>query len=229
MPDAAEIEAEKRHAGERAALFVEDGMTVGLGTGSTAVHAVRALGARVRAGLRIRGVPTSEATRILAEAEGIPLAPLDDVERLDVAIDGADEIDSDLNLTKGGGGALLREKVVASLATTFVVIADAQKLVPRLGAFALPVEVVPFAVPTVARAIRRLGGEPTRRAKGGAPYVTDNGLAIFDCRFGRIEDPPALARALDAVVGVAEHGLFCGMTTYAVVGRRTGVEIVPRR
>jgi ribose 5-phosphate isomerase A len=227
--DASEIDAEKRRAGERAAEFVFDGMQIGLGTGSTAFHAVKALGARVRAGLKIRGVPTSEATRRLAEAEGVPLATLDEVVRLDVVIDGADEIDSDLNLTKGGGGALLREKVVASLAGLFVVIADAQKLVRRLGAFPLPVEVVPFAAPVVARAIERLGGKPALRLKDGAPFVTDNGLRILDCAFGTIEDPPALARELDRLPGVAEHGLFCGMASLAIVGRRYGVEIVPAR
>lgn len=231
MTDAplSDVEAEKFRAGARAAEFAEDGMLVGLGSGSTSKYAVRALGARVRAGLRIKGVPTSEETRRWAEAEGIPLVPLADVARLDLAIDGADEIDPALNLIKGGGGCHLREKVVASLAERFVVVADAKKLVPKLGAFSLPVEIAPFAESVVARAVERLGALPTLRRRGDAPYVTDNGLWILDCSFGRIEDPPALARALDALPGVAEHGLFCGMATLAVVGRRYGVELIPRR
>jgi ribose 5-phosphate isomerase A len=224
-----DAEEEKRTAGVRAAAFVEDGMAVGLGTGSTAVHVVKALGARVRAGLRIVGLPTSEATRKLAEAEGIPLKTVDDVERLDVAIDGADEIDRDLHLTKGGGGAHLREKVIAAMADRFVVVADSSKLVSKLGRFPTPVEVVPFALAFVRRAIEKLGGAPDLRMKDGAPFRTDNGLLVLDCRFGSIDDPPRLAAALDAIPGVAEHGLFCGMTSLAIVGRRFGVEIVPAR
>lgn len=228
-PVLSDVEAEKRRAGYRAADFVDDGMLVGLGSGSTSKYAVEALGVRVRAGLKIRGVPTSETTRGWALAAGIPLAPLAEVESLDVAIDGADEVDPALELIKGGGGAHLREKIVASLARRFIVVVDSKKLVPKLGAFPLPVEVAPFAEPVVARLLERLGGKPALRMKAGEPYLTDNGFRILDCAFGRIDDPAALARTLDGLPGVAEHGLFCGMASLVVVGRRYGVELVPRR
>ncbi len=172
-----------------------------------------------RQGLKVRGVPTSEATRRLADAEGIPLLTFDDVTSLDLAIDGADEADARLALIKGGGGALLREKVVARAAKRFVVIADSTKLVPTLGAFPLPVEVIPFASRVVADEIRRLGGEPfLRRTKDGATYVTDNGNWILDCRFGPITHPGRLASALDGVPGIAEHGLFVNMAALLIVG-----------
>jgi ribose 5-phosphate isomerase A len=212
-------EAQKDAAAARAVELVLDGMLVGLGTGSTAAWAVRRLGAKVRAGLRIRGVPTSEATRKLAETEGIPLLSLDDVDHLDLAIDGADEADHALDLIKGGGGALLREKVIASLARRFVVIADASKLVDRLGAFPLPVEIIPFAKHPVARRIQDLGGKPElRMSPKGGPFVTDNGNWVLDCRFGAIGDAKGLAGKLDGIPGVAEHGLFIGMTERVILG-----------
>jgi ribose 5-phosphate isomerase A len=217
------VDAQKDAAAARAVEMVADGMLVGLGTGSTAGHAVRRLGAKVRAGLRIRGVPTSEATRRLAEAEGIPLAPLDEVEALDVAIDGADEADRELTLIKGGGGALLREKVIARLARKFIVIADASKLVETLGAFPLPVEVVPFARSAVAREIAGFGSKPSLRiGADGKPFVTDNGNHVLDCRFGRIDDPDSVAMRLDAIPGVVDHGLFLGMTDMLILGEPGG-------
>lgn len=216
------IESQKDAAAARAVALVEDGMLVGLGTGSTAAFAVKRLGAQVRAGLRIRGVPTSEVTRRLATAEGIPLATLDEVDHLDIAIDGADEADSRLRLIKGGGGALLREKVIARLARRFVVIADASKLVDVIGAFPLPVEVVPFAKGAVAREVASLGCEPVVRTGKGGPFVTDNGNWVLDCRFGRIPDPERVASALDAIPGIADHGLFLGMAERLFIGLPDG-------
>lgn len=217
-------DAQKRAAAEHSLRFVEPGMVVGLGTGSTAAHVVRQLGARVRAGLDVRGVPTSQATRALALAEGIPLVDLADVARVDVTIDGADEIGPGLALIKGGGGALLHEKIVAAASTRMVVVADASKRVARLGAFPLPVEVVPFGWRQAAARLAALGAEVARRERDGAPFVTDEGNYIVDCRFGAIEDPAALAARIAPLTGVVEHGLFVGLATVAVIGRADGVE-----
>jgi ribose 5-phosphate isomerase A len=217
------VEAQKDAAAAAAVALVADGMLVGLGTGSTAAWAVRRLGARVRAGLRVRCVPTSEATKCLAEAEGITLATLDDVDVLDLAIDGTDEVDQDLVLIKGGGGALLREKVVARMARRFVVIADSSKLVDAVGRFPLPVEVVPFARGAVAREIEGLGAETSqRRSSDGTPIRTDNGNEILDCRFGRIGDPDLIAARLDGIPGVVEHGLFIRMAETLILGEPGG-------
>jgi ribose 5-phosphate isomerase A len=221
------VDQKKKRAAEHAVSMIEKGMKVGLGTGSTARFAVEALGRRVREeALRVHGVPTSEATRKLAEAEGVPLLTFDEVERLDLCFDGADEVDPALNLTKGGGGALLREKVVAYASERFYCVVDDTKLVERLHAFALPVEVVPFGLKVVERSLVRLGAAPTLRQRDGEPYVTDNGLYILDCRFPPIEDPPTLARALSSIPGVAEHGLFCGMVHTLIAGTDDGVKIV---
>jgi ribose 5-phosphate isomerase A len=209
------IDDDKRAAAEAALALVRDGMTLGLGTGSTAAWFVRLLGERVRAGLRVRGVPTSSATRALASSLGIELCTLADVPALDLAVDGADEIDPDLRLIKGGGGALLYEKIVASAAARFVVIADATKEVTRLGGVPLPVEVVPFAVPPVERRIRALGGEPALRMAGDRPFVTDAGHHILDVRID-LSDPAATATALRALPGVVEHGLFLDMAHEAI-------------
>ena len=231
-PPPSQSDAEKDAAAAHAVGLVKSGMVVGLGTGSTAAFAVKRLGAMVRAGLAIRGVPTSEDTRRLATSEGITMVPLEDVTGLDLAIDGADEADQHLNLIKGGGGALLREKVVARMARTFVVIVDSTKLVQTLGAFPLPVEVIPFARGAVAREIQALGCVPTLRVRrDGAPFVTDNGNHILDCRFGRIDDPERIAARLDGIPGVAEHGLFLGMAELLIVGQRGGGTKVfgPRR
>ena len=218
----------KRRAGERAAEFVEDGMTVGLGTGSTAYWVVARLGERVRGGLRVRCVPTSRRTEEQARALNIPLVGLGEVLELDIAIDGADEIGPGLALVKGGGGALLREKLVASAARRFVVVADASKRVEVLGRFPLPVEVVPFAWELTARRVAAvLDVEPAlRRGEGGEPYLTDNGNFILDCRCGEIPDPARTERELKALLGVVECGLFVGMAEFAVVATDEGVEIV---
>jgi ribose 5-phosphate isomerase A len=185
---------EKETAARASLRFVQDGNIVGLGTGSTAAHAVRLLGDRVRAGLKIRGIPTSTGTRDLALASGIPLTSLDEFQQIDVTIDGTDEFDPQLNLIKGGGGALLREKVIASASKQLVIIADASKQVATLGKFPLPVEVIPFAEALVANKISALGAKVQRRqSPDGKPYITDEGHHILDCHFGQITDPSALA------------------------------------
>ncbi|MFZ0800318.1 MAG: ribose-5-phosphate isomerase RpiA, partial [Terriglobales bacterium] len=213
-------EEEKEAAGRAAAELVRDGDIVGLGTGSTAYFTVVALGERVKAGLKVIGIPTSVQTADLARAVGIRLTTLDEHPQIDIAIDGADEIDPQLRLIKGGGGALLREKVVASASRKMVVVADSRKIVPVLGKFPLPVEVIAFARTVVEKKIAALGGSPKLRVKpDGSPYVTDNGNQILDCSFGKIADPPALALALSNTPGIVEHGLFIGLASVALVGR----------
>ncbi|MFZ3264078.1 MAG: ribose-5-phosphate isomerase RpiA [Terriglobales bacterium] len=216
---------EKEMAGRAAAELVRDGDVVGLGTGSTAYFAVLALGERVKTGLKIHGIPTSNATAELARAAGIPLSTLDEHPAIDFDIDGADEIDPQLNLIKGGGGALLREKVISAASKKMVVIADSGKLVPVLGKFPLPVEIVAFARAVVEKKIASLGATIKLRTRAdGSPYLTDNGNPILDCSFGRIEDPAALARTLSNTPGVVEHGLFIGLASFALVGRGDRVE-----
>ncbi len=218
-------ENEKELTGRAAAQLVRDGDVVGLGTGSTAYFTVIALGERVKAGLKIIGIPTSVKTADLARAVGIPLTTLDEHPEIDITIDGADEIDPQLRMIKGGGGALLREKVVASASKKMVVITDSAKVVPVLGKFPLPVEVIAFARAVVEKKIVALGGSPKLRTKPDAsPYVTDNGNQILDCSFGKIADPPALALALSNTPGIAEHGLFIGLASIALVGRGDRVE-----
>ena len=223
----------KRAAAARALDFVKDGMKLGLGTGSTAEAFLELLADRVRGGLSVIGAPTSQRTAERARDLGIPVADLDSLGRLDLVVDGADEADRDLNLIKGGGGALLREKIVAASGARMVVIADATKLVARLGAYPLPVEVVPFGHGTTARRIAQAAGYPRMtprlRMKGGEPFVSDNGNYIYDCPFEAITDVPRLAAALSAVPGVAEHGLFVGMATYLVVAGKDGVEVIGRK
>jgi ribose 5-phosphate isomerase A len=218
-------ESEKELAGRAAAELVRDGDIVGLGTGSTAYFTVLALGKRVKAGLKIVGIPTSNATAELARAVGIPLSTLDQHSMLDIDIDGADEIDPQLNLIKGGGGALLREKVIAAASKKMVVIGDSGKMVPALGKFPLPVEIVSFARAVVERKIASLGATTTLRTHpDGSPYLTDNGNPILDCSFGKIADPPALARVLRDIPGVVEHGLFIGLAKLALIGQASAVK-----
>lgn len=226
-------DGQKRAAAARALDFVEPGMRLGLGTGSTAAHFVDLLAARVRAGLDVVGVPTSEATRVHAEQAGIALATLDEMPELDLTVDGADEIGPGLALIKGGGGALLREKIVAAASARMVVIADASKVVAALGAYPLPVEVVPFGARASVRAIEAraaglgLAGMIRQRiGRDGLAFVTDNGNFVFDCAFGRIDDPAALACALAAIPGVVEHGLFVGLAGTAVVAGPDGVALI---
>ena len=218
-------EAEKEAAGRTAAKLVRDGDIVGLGTGSTAYFAVVAIGKRVQAGLKIVGIPTSVATADLARKLGIPLSTLDEHPEIDITIDGADEIDPKLNLIKGGGGALLREKVVASVTKNMIVVGDSTKVVPALGKFPLPVEIIPFARTVIEKKIASLGATTKLRMKpDGQPFVTDNGNQILDCSFGRITDPSAIARELNGTPGVVEHGLFIGLAKVALVGRGAKVE-----
>jgi ribose 5-phosphate isomerase A len=205
----------------RASLrYVQDGYIVGLGTGSTAAHAVRLLGERVHAGLTIRGIPTSSGTRTLALAAGIALTTLDEFQQLDVTIDGTDEFDPQLNLIKGGGGALLREKIIASASKQLVIIADSSKQVATLGNFPLSVEVIPFAEALVSKKIAALGARVQRRQSAdGKPYITDERHHILDCHFGQITDPPALARVLSDMPGIVEHGLFIGMASVVLIAK----------
>ena len=227
------VEAQKRAAAARAVEFVRSGMRLGLGTGSTAKHFVELVGERVRAGLDLVAVPTSEATRADAERVGIPLTTLDETPELDLTVDGADEIGPDLVLVEGGGGALLREKIVAVASTRMIVIADESKAVATLGRFPLPIEVAPFgygatekAVHSAIAGLQSPGPLSLRRAKDGHPFVTDGGHWIIDAALGRIDDPVAMARALAAVPGVMEHGLFVGIAQMAIVAGTDGVRIV---
>jgi ribose 5-phosphate isomerase A len=224
-----ELKREKRLAAERSLEYVRDGMCLGLGSGSTAAIMLELLGRRVREGLRVRGVPTSEMSRQLAAREGIPIVGFDQVSRLDLTIDGADEVDPDLNVIKGGGGALLREKIVASLSRRVVIIVDSHKQVQTLGAFPLPVEVVQFAWQPLAERLGDLGASSVLRAgRDGRPFVTDEGNYILDCGFGRIEDPATLAARLDAMPGVVDHGLFVGLAHTVIVGRDEGTVVIER-
>ncbi|MGO9271476.1 MAG: ribose-5-phosphate isomerase RpiA [Terriglobia bacterium] len=218
----------KREAAESAVAQVQDGMIVGLGTGSTAWFAVEAVGRRVAEGLRIVGIPTSEYTREHARSLGIPLSTLAENPRIDLTIDGADEVQlGTLDLIKGGGGALLREKIVASSTTRLVIIVDEAKLVEHLGAFPVPVEVVPFGWQATAQKIASLGAAPVlRTGQDGKPYLTDGGHYTLDCRFGPIASPPELDGWLNGVVGVVEHGLFLGLTSQVIVAGAGGVRVL---
>ncbi|MCB1425916.1 MAG: ribose-5-phosphate isomerase RpiA [Zhengella sp.] len=230
-----DAKALKIEAARVALGHVRDGMKLGIGTGSTAEEFVRLLAEKVSAGMEIIGVPTSERTAALCRELGVPLTTLEETPHLDLTIDGADEIDPELNLVKGGGGALLREKIVAAASDSMIVIADESKLVDPLGAFPLPIEVNRFglgatrlAVETVARKLG-LEGPLSLRMAGDGEFVTDGGHLILDASFGRIPDPRALSAALHAVPGVVEHGLFTDMARLAVVARAGGVEeIAPR-
>ena len=220
----------KKAAADWAVALIEDGMVVGLGTGSTASLILEPLAARIRQGLRIVGIPTSERTAEQARALGIPLSTLSDHARVDLTIDGADEVElGTLNLIKGRGGALLREKIVASASARLVIVADESKLVERLGCGVVPVEVIPFGWQSTARRIESLGGSPVLRLRpeGGA-FVTDGGHYILDCAFGRISSAASLDGELNGVVGVVEHGLFLGLADQVAVGRAGGVEVLAR-
>ncbi len=218
----------KALVGERAAQMVEDGMAVGLGTGTTSVMFIKALGERVRQGLKIRCVASSDASTELARSLGMEVTDLMHLPELDLYIDGADEIavraDAGLDLIKGGGGALLREKIVASAAKKFVVVADSTKLVKQLGKFPLPVEVIQLALPLVERKLSALGLNPNKRTrKDGNDYITDEGNFILDCACGSIPDPERTAAEIRNIVGVVEHGLFLRMASLALIAGERGV------
>src|ERR1700710_2247181 len=225
----------KRQAAARALEQVGDGMKLGLGTGSTAKHFVELLGERVRAGLNVIGVPTSEATRADAQRCSIRLTTLDDVDRLDLTVDGADEIDPPPNPIKGGGGALLREKIVAAASDRMIVIADDSKWVETLGRFPLPVEVIPFGLSATRRAMDRAFAESgvsgqmvIRTGRDGHAFVTDGGHWIVDAHLGRITDAPRLAALLSAIPGVVEHGMFIGLAGTAMLAGSRGIRVVER-
>ena len=229
------MDALKRQAAARALEHVRDGMKLGLGTGSTARHFVDLLGEKVRAGMKVIGVPTSEATRAQAAQCGIALTTLDEVDRLDLTIDGADEVDGALDLIKGGGGALLREKIVAAASDRMIVIADETKWVDALGRFPLPVEVIPFGLGATRRAIERAFAEAgvsgqmgVRNGKDGHVFVTDGGHWIIDAHLGRIADPPRLARLLNVIPGVVEHGLFIGLASTVILAGAQGIRVINR-
>lgn len=220
------MEKSKKLAGEASLEFIKDGMTIGLGSGSTVNWMLKGLEQKVREGLDIKGIPTSLKTERMAKRFGIPLIDFSSVNKIDFAIDGADEIDLHFNLIKGGGGSLVREKLIDIEATEFIVIADESKLVSHLGTFSLPVEVLPFGWQQTLARISRLGGNPKRRMKDTEVFISDNGNYIFDCDFGKIEDPKKIHEQLKLLVGVVETGLFVEMVSKVIVGRNNHVEIL---
>jgi ribose 5-phosphate isomerase A len=222
---------QEKEAAARASLkYIQEGQVVGLGTGSTAAYFIKLLGERVKQGLRIRGIPTSDRSRELALSLGIPLTTIDECQEIAVTVDGADEVDPQLRLITGGGGALLREKIVASATQKLVIVADATKQVAKLGKFPLPVEVIRFAQALVMKRIELLGARVTlRKNQDGTPYVTDENNHILDCCFGEIRDPDGLARELSEMPGVVEHGLFIGMASVVLFARGSEIVELKRR
>jgi ribose 5-phosphate isomerase A len=220
---------QEKEAAARASLrYIRDGQIVGLGTGSTAAYFIQLLGEKVKEGLRIRGIASSVRSSDLAASVGIPLTTFDECQHIDVTVDGADEVDSQLRLIKGGGGALLREKIVASATDQFIVVVDAGKRVPVLGKFPLPVEVIKFSQALIAKKIAELGAVPIlRRGADGQPYHTDENNYILDCHFGQIPDASALAQQLSNLPGVVEHGLFIAMASLVIVAQ--GSEVLELR
>jgi ribose 5-phosphate isomerase A len=215
----------KEQAAERALKLVEPGMAVGLGSGSTATLWIKLLGDKVRnEGLKIRAIASSDDSEKLGRSYGIPFTTFEETPSLDLTIDGADEIAPGLALIKGGGGKLLREKIVASASKRFVIVADASKQVERLGKFPLPVEVIQMAEPLVTRELKAMGFTPKIRTnKDGSNYITDEGNLILDCSGLLIDDPKAMAAKLDSIVGIVEHGLFLGMANLAIIAEEQGV------
>src|SRR5436853_3310761 len=229
------MDAMKQQAAARALEEVRDGMRLGLGTGSTAKHFVELLGEKVRAGMNVVGVPTSEATRADAMRCGVALTTLDDIDRLDLTVDGADEIDPRLDMIKGGGGALLREKIVAAASDRMIVIADGSKFVGVLGRFPLPIEVIPFGLAATRPAIDKAFAETgvsgqmvVRNGRDGHVFVTDGGHWIVDAQLGRIADAPQLANLLTSIPGVVEHGLFIGLASAAMLASPEGIRVIER-
>lgn len=212
----------KKVTGEKATEYIKDQMVIGLGTGSTAYYAIKKTGELVRNGLDIKVVPTSKETAELAAAEGIKLVELSDVKKLDLTIDGADEVDSNFNLIKGGGGALLREKIVASASEKLIIIVDDSKMTNFLGAFPLPVEITPFSWEYTKGKIENLNCKSNLRKEEGKIFITDNNNYILDCEYGEIRDPESLTKKLNQIPGVVENGLFVNMTDLVIVGYEDG-------
>lgn len=206
----AETMNEKQLVGEKAVEYIKDGMVIGLGTGSTVFYTIQRISQLIEGGLSIRGVPTSIETELLAKKLHIPLVDLTDITHIDLAIDGADQFTKELDLIKGGGGALLREKIIANAADQFIVVADSTKMANHLGGFPLPVEVVPFGIQLTIQHIKKLGGEPVVRTTNDKPFRTDNGNYIVDCAFSEIKKPIKLEKELNMIPGVVENGLFTG-------------------
>jgi ribose 5-phosphate isomerase A len=221
-------EHEKEAAARASLRFVKDGQVVGLGTGSTAAYFIQLLGEQVKKGLRVRGIPSSVRSGEQAASLGIPLTTLDECQQIDVTVDGADEVDPQMRLIKGGGGALLREKIVASATKQYVIITDATKRVPVLGKFPLPVEVIKFAQALITKRIEALGAKVIlRKNADGTPYLTDENNYILDCHFGQIRGADGLANKLSDMPGVVEHGLFIGMASVVLVAN--GSEVTEMR
>ena len=217
----------KELAAQKALEFISDGMIVGLGSGTTSTHFIKLLGARVKQGLKIRGIASSNNSEQLAKSLSIPIIDFHQTSSIDVTVDGADEIAPGLALIKGGGGALLREKIVASASKKFVVVADSSKIVAHLGKFPLPIEVIPMAAPLVAAKLSALGIRPSvRHHPEGTEYITDEGNLILDCACGQILDPQALAASVRAIVGVVEHGLFLNMADLAIVSSEREIRLL---
>ncbi len=217
---------EKKEVGEKAVNFVKDGMVIGLGTGSTVLYTINKLGELVKEGLSIKGIPTSKQTEKLAIEVGIPLISFQEVDYLDLAIDGADGVDPNLHLIKGGGGALLREKIVARAANNFIVIADSEKMVKNLGSISLPVEVVPFGYEVTMKHISELGAIPELRQSSAGSYKTDNGNYILDCRFSSISSPRILEKELNLIPGVVDNGLFVGMANTVITVDKGTIKVI---
>jgi ribose 5-phosphate isomerase A len=226
MPTA---ETAKILAARKALEFIKEGMVVGLGSGSTATQFIKLLGERVQGGLKIRGIASSKASEELAKSLTIPIVDFNTCPEIDVTVDGADEVAPGLSLIKGGGGALLREKIVASASKRFIIVADSSKVVDQLGKFPLPVEVIPMASPIVAKKLADLGVHPkVRRLNTGLEFITDEGNVILDCECGAIEDPYKLAASIRQIVGVVEHGLFLDMADTALIANGSDVTVMSR-
>ncbi len=216
----------KRRAGERAVDFVKDGMVVGLGTGTTVRYTILKLGEMVKDGLDIIGIPTSTATEKLAKELGIKLGSIDEYQVIDLTIDGADEVDKQLNLIKGGGGALLREKIIAHASKYEIIVVDESKVKDTLGEFPLPIEIVKFGYRRTMNVLTSLNCKPKLRMRGDGIFITDNGNYIVDCKFDKIDKPASLEREIDEIPGVVEIGLFINMASKVIVGKKDKVEIM---
>ncbi|WP_404456185.1 ribose-5-phosphate isomerase RpiA [Virgibacillus necropolis] len=220
------MDNQKKIAGEHSVQFIEDGMTVGLGSGTTVYWMMKKLGELVKKGLVVHGVPSSRKTERWAHEFGISLKTLAEIDEIDIAIDGADEIDGQLNLIKGGGGSLVREKIIDSFANHLIIIADESKMVSELGSYPLPIEVTPFGWEITAKKISQLGCKPEIRVKDNQVFISDNGNHILDCRFERISDPKTLHENLKLLVGVVETGLFIEMTDKVIIGKDQEIDII---